>query len=42
MQVQIVNKAGVSEANREEEGFIIKDGIVVLCKNAHIKSGTVI
>ncbi|KIY99375.1 glucose-1-phosphate adenylyltransferase [Monoraphidium neglectum] len=40
--VQIVNKAGVSEANREEEGFIIKDGIVVLCKNAHIKSGTVI
>ncbi|GBF93774.1 glucose-1-phosphate adenylyltransferase small subunit, chloroplastic [Raphidocelis subcapitata] len=40
--VQIVNKEGLKEANREDEGFIIKDGIVVIVKNALIKSGTVI
>jgi hypothetical protein len=41
-QVQIINKEGLREANREEEGFIIKDGIVVVVKNALIKDGTVI
>jgi hypothetical protein len=41
-QVQIINKDGLKEANREADGFIIKDGIIVLCKNAHIPSGTVI
>lgn len=42
LQVQIINKAGVKEANKEDEGFLIKDGIVVICKNAHITNGTVI
>merc|ERR1719160_1597061 len=32
--VQIVNAAGVQEANHEEEGYIIKDGIVVVVKDA--------
>ncbi|KAI8477083.1 MAG: ADP-glucose pyrophosphorylase small subunit [Monoraphidium minutum] len=40
--VQIINKGGVTEANREDEGFLIKDGIVVVCKNALIKAGTII
>jgi glucose-1-phosphate adenylyltransferase len=39
---QIVNKDGLVEANREQDGFIIKDGITVLVKNALIPSGTVI
>jgi glucose-1-phosphate adenylyltransferase len=37
-----VNKDGVREANREEQGYLIKDGIVVIVKNAHILDGTVI
>jgi hypothetical protein len=42
LQVKIVNKDGVREANREEQGYLIKDGIVVIVKNAHILDGTVI
>ena len=41
-QVQIINKEGVAEANREDEGYLIKDGIVVIVKNAHIVNGRVI
>ena len=41
-QVKIINKEGLKEANREEDGYLIKDGIVVIVKNAHIPSGTVI
>lgn len=41
-QVKIINKEGVKEANQEDKGWIIKDGIVVLVKNVHIPSGTVI
>lgn len=39
---QIVNKDNVQEANREDEGFIIKDGIVVVIKDSSIPDGTII
>lgn len=39
---QILNKDNVQEANREADGFIIKDGIVVVIKDSVIPSGTVI
>ncbi|KAG2448228.1 hypothetical protein HYH02_006813 [Chlamydomonas schloesseri] len=39
---QIINKDGVKEANREEQGFVIKDGIVVVIKDSHIPAGTII
>jgi glucose-1-phosphate adenylyltransferase len=40
--VQITNKDGVEEGNREEQGFYIRNGIVVVLKNAVIPNGTVI
>lgn len=40
--VVIVNKEGVEEAERPEEGFYIRSGITVIMKNATIKDGTVI
>jgi glucose-1-phosphate adenylyltransferase len=40
--VQIVNKEQVEESNREELGFMIRNGIVVVIKNATIPDGTVI
>ena len=40
--VTIVNKDRVEEAEREEEGFYIRSGIVVVLKNAVIPDGTVI
>ena len=40
--VQIVNKDGVAESNREDLGFVIRNGIVVVIKNATIPDGTVI
>jgi glucose-1-phosphate adenylyltransferase len=40
--VQIVNKDGVVEASREDLGFVIQSGIVVVIKNATIPDGTVI
>jgi glucose-1-phosphate adenylyltransferase len=40
--VQIVNKERVEEAEREEEGFYIRSGIVVVLKNATIVDETVI
>lgn len=39
---KIINKEGVREANREKEGFVIKDGIVVVIKDSIIPDGTVI
>lgn len=38
----IVNKENVQEANREELGFYIRNGIVVVIKNVTIADGTVI
>ncbi|MCU0536327.1 MAG: glucose-1-phosphate adenylyltransferase [Hydrococcus sp. Prado102] len=40
--VLIVNKDRVEEAEREEQGFFIRSGIVVVLKNAIIPDGTVI
>ncbi|KAL2242003.1 glucose-1-phosphate adenylyltransferase large subunit 2, chloroplastic/amyloplastic-like [Sesamum indicum] len=40
--VVIANKDGVEEAERADEGFYIRSGIVVLLKNTTIKDGTVI
>ena len=40
--VQIINKEGVSESNRESDGFVIKDGIVVVIKDSIIPNNTII
>lgn len=40
--VQIVNKDHVEEADREDQGFYIRNGIVVVQKNAVIANGTII
>lgn len=40
--VLIINKDRVEEAQRENEGFYIRNGIVVVLKNASIADGTVI
>ena len=40
--VVITNKENVEEAEREDEGFYIRNGIVVVLKNAVIPDGTVI
>ena len=40
--VQILNKDRVEESQREEEGFYIRSGIVVVLKNATIADNTVI
>ena len=40
--VAIVNKDHVEEADRPEEGFYIRNGIVVVVKNASISDGTII
>jgi glucose-1-phosphate adenylyltransferase len=40
--VQIINKDNVQEAQRENQGFHIKSGIVVVLKNAVIPDGTII
>jgi glucose-1-phosphate adenylyltransferase len=40
--VKIINKDHVEEASREEEGFYIRSGIVVVLKNATIPDGTII
>ncbi len=40
--VSLVNKDRVEEANREEDGFYIRNGIIVVLKNACIADGTLI
>tara|TARA_Y100001970_G_scaffold294175_1_gene447965 strand:- start:3231 stop:4526 length:1296 start_codon:yes stop_codon:yes gene_type:complete len=40
--VVIVNKDRVEDADRPEEGFYIRNGIVVIVKNASITDGTII
>ena len=40
--VKIVNKDNVEEADRADKGFYIRNGIVVVVKNATIADGTVI
>ena len=41
-KVAIVNKDRVEEADRPEEGFYIRNGIVVVVKNASISDGTIL
>jgi glucose-1-phosphate adenylyltransferase len=36
--VKLINKDGLTEAMREEDGFIVKDGIIVVIKDAAIPS----
>ena len=40
--VTIINKDNVEEADRAEQGFYIRNGIVVIVKNATIPDGTII
>jgi len=40
--VTIVNKENVEESDRSDQGFYIRNGIVVVVKNATIQDGTVI
>jgi glucose-1-phosphate adenylyltransferase len=40
--VKIINKDRVQEAEREKQGFFIRNGIIVVFKNAIIPDGTVI
>ena len=40
--VQIINKDHVEEAQKEEEGFYIRGGVVVIIKNVTIPDGTII
>jgi glucose-1-phosphate adenylyltransferase len=40
--VRIVNKDRVEEATREDLGFVIRNGIIVIIKNATIPDGTVV
>lgn len=40
--VRIINKARVAESSREDLGFVIRNGIIVVIKNATIADGTVI
>jgi glucose-1-phosphate adenylyltransferase len=42
MDCKIINKDNVKEANHEDEGYIIKDYIIVVCKDAIIRNGTII
>ncbi len=39
---RITNEAGVTEADRTDEGYVIQDGIVAILRNAVITPGTVI
>jgi len=39
---KLINQAGVKEASREEEGWIIKDGIIIIIKDSTIPNGTVV
>jgi glucose-1-phosphate adenylyltransferase len=38
----MVNQDHVQESNREDLGFVIRNGIIVVIKNATIPDGTVI
>ena len=40
--VRIINKDSVQEGSREDEGIWIKDGIIIVTKNAVVPSNTVI
>ena len=39
---RLLNEAGVIEADSEDKSYYIRDGIIIITKNAIIKDGTVI
>jgi glucose-1-phosphate adenylyltransferase len=39
---RIVNVDNVQEAMREDEGYVIRDGVIVIVKDATIPDGTII
>ena len=41
-EVKIINKDRVEEADRPDQGFYIRNGIVVVVKNATIPDGVII
>jgi len=41
-QCRIINVDNVQEAMREDEGYVIRDGVIVITKDASIPDGTVI
>lgn len=41
-QTRLVNEAGIVEADTEDKSYFIRDGIIIVPKNAIIKDGTVI
>lgn len=40
--VQIINKDNVKEADKEGDGYVIRDGILVLLPSAVIPDGTIL
>jgi len=42
MDCQIINAGNVQEANHEDKGYVIKDGIIVIVKDSIIPNGTII
>lgn len=40
--VQIINKDNAKEADREGDGYVIRDGILVLLPSAVIPDGTIL
>ncbi len=40
--VQLINKEGIQEGSREDEGIWIKGGIIVIAKNTIIPDGTIV
>jgi len=39
---RLLNEAGVIEADSEDKSYYIRDGIIIVTKNAIIRDGTVI
>jgi glucose-1-phosphate adenylyltransferase len=40
--VRLVNEAGVKHFDNEEAGYYIRDGIIIVPKNATVKDGTIV
>lgn len=42
MVVQIINKDNVQEGDDEANGYVIREGIVIVLRNAVIPDGTIL
>lgn len=40
--VRLVNEAGIQHLDKQEEGYYIRDGIIIVPKNATVRDGTVV